>query len=376
MSKKKHICIFINVDWFLLSHFTNYLKKIISKDYDVTVITLNTGRCNEIKSLGANVIEIDINRGYSNFISEIRSLKEVYFSIRKLSPDVLELITIKPVIYGGLVARLLKVKKVIFYISGMGAIFTNKTLVGKIRMSIISLVYKFIMKSTSAKVIVENNDDKKIFTSMKVPSESIFLIPGVGVDLEKFFPIKVKSSSYLKVGLASRLLYDKGIIEYIEAAKICKNEIPNADFLLIGDIDPTNPASLTEKEVDDINKEGVVKLLGYQRDMPKILKNLDIFVLPSYREGFPKVIMEASASGLPIVATDVTGCNSAVIDNQTGFLVPAKNTIALSEAILKLLTSSKSREIFAKNARRFAASNFEVNTLSLEHLNVWDEDNL
>ena len=144
---RKKFCLFVNVDWFVLSHFSDYLKKIVTQNIDVTVITLNTGRCNEIRSLGVNVIEIDLHRGYSNPVHEFNSLIKIYRILRSVSPDVLELITIKAVIYGGLVSKILKINKTVYYMSGLGTIFTYHTILGRLKAAIVTNLYKFIMRS-------------------------------------------------------------------------------------------------------------------------------------------------------------------------------------------------------------------------------------
>ena len=363
----------MNVDWFVLSHFTDYLKNILTKNIDVTVITLNTGRCDEIRALGVNVIEIELHRGYSNLLYEFNTLIKIYRILRSLSPDVLELVTIKAVLYGGLVSKLLKINKTVFYISGLGAIFTNDTRLGRLKAAVVTTLYKFIMRSTSTEVIVENDDDKHKFTSLvSLEKHQIHLIPGVGVDLNKFSPIDQKVSGNLRVALVSRLLYDKGVSEFIEAARLCKSNHPKVEFLLVGDTDPTNPASLTQEDLEQLRKNNVVQLLGNSSDVAALMKTLDIFVLPSYREGFPKVIMEAAATGLPVVTTDVTGCRSAVVHNKTGLIVPSKNAGALGKSIGKLLDSSELRSALGDNAREYAALNFDVHRLSAAHLNVWN----
>jgi len=368
----KRFCIFINVDWFLLSHFKNYLEKIISHGYQVTVITSNTGKCDQIKELGIDVIEIDLNRGYKNIISEIKSFIKTYSVIKKLSPDIIELITIKPVIYGGIISRLLGINKTIYYMSGLGALFTNTSRLGRIKTKIISFLYSLIMRQHSASIIVENNDDKEIFSSIvKNVEDRIHLVPGVGIDLNKFFPKNGKSDERIRVGLASRLLSDKGIYEYLAAVRTLKYDWPNVEFVLVGSIDKTNPASLTKADCEKISKESDVILMEHIDDMPNFLRTLSIFVLPSYREGFPKVIMEASATGVPVITTDVTGCRSAVIDNFTGIIVPPKNSKKLASAINKLLSKESERKVLAKNARKHAMKEFGNNKLSMLHINTW-----
>ena len=172
--------------------------------------------------------------------------------------------------------------------------------------------------------------------------------------------------------MVSRLLYDKGVLEFIEAAKLCKSTRPEVEFLLIGDTDPTNPASISQKDLDDFRRDNIVELLGHSMDVANLMKTFDILVLPSYREGFPKVIMEAAATGLPVVTTDVTGCRSAVVHNQTGLIVPLKNVEALGKSIGKLLDSPKLRLTMGDNARQFAELNFDVNQLSTTHISVWN----
>jgi glycosyltransferase involved in cell wall biosynthesis len=367
------ICVFVNVDWFILSHFTDYLKKIVAQNFDVTVLTLNTGRCEEIRALGVTVIELDLHRGYSNLYSELKSWVEIYRTLRTLSPDVLELITIKPVLYGGLVAKILKINKTVFYMSGLGAVFTNQTNFGRAKATIVTYVYKFIMSSTSTAVIVENEDDRHVFSSkIGLAGKQINLIPGVGVDMNQFFPANRRILGNLRVALVSRLLYDKGVLEFVEAAKLCKSTRPEVEFLLVGDTDPTNPASLSQKDLEDFRGHNTVKLLGHSTDVASLMKTFDILVLPSYREGFPKVIMEAAATGLPVVTTDVTGCRSAVVHNETGLIVPSKNVEALEKSIGKLLDSPTLRSAMGANAREFAALNFDVNRLSVTHISVWN----
>jgi glycosyltransferase involved in cell wall biosynthesis len=371
--ERKKFCLFVNVDWFVLSHFTDYLTQIAAKNIDVTVITLNTGQCDEIRALGVNVIEIDLHRGYSNLYSEFKSLFNIYRALRTLSPDILELITIKAVLYGGLMAKILNINKRVFYMSGLGVIFTNQRKFGRVKAYVITCLYKFIMRSISTEVIVENDDDKHTFISViGLPKKRVHLVPGVGIDLNKFAPAYSSSQANIKVGLVSRLLYDKGILEFIEAAKICKTTRSDIEFLLAGDIDPTNPASLSQEDLNDLRRNNLVELLGHRKDVADLMKTFDIFVLPSYREGFPKVIMEAAASGIPVVTTNVTGCKSAVVHNETGLIVPAKNAELLADSIGRLLDSAELRQVMGHNARKFAELNFDVKHLSSVHINVWN----
>lgn len=372
MNSKK-ICIFVNVDWFLLSHFTNYVKKCVSLKHSVTIITTNTGRFDELRALGAEVLEVDLHRGYRNIFSELKSLFGIYTAIRKCSPDVLEMITIKPVVYGGLIAKLLNLEKIVFYMSGLGAVFTDNKSLGGFGVKITSIVYKYIMRSEGAQIIVENDDDKQFMMQLAgKDSNNVHLVPGVGVNLNKFFPRNIDLNQKVRVAIASRLLRDKGVFEFFNAARLCLKEISEVEFLAVGDIDPTNPASLTKNDVEEIEAEKIVQMLGYRSDMEEFLRSVDVFVLPSYREGFPRAIMEAAATGLPVITTNVTGCRSAVIDGITGIIIPPKDSDALAREMKELISSPNLRSFLGKNARAHAEKMFDINALTIAHINVWD----
>lgn len=370
----KNICIFVNVDWFVLSHFTDYLIKCRALNHSVTVVTLSTGRCDEIRDLGIKVLEVDLHRGYSSLFGELKSFLSIYSTIKKCSPDVLEVITIKPIVFGGLIAKILGIKKVVFYMSGLGTMFTHNDRLGGLKAKVMSMLYKFIMSSQAVEVIVENEDDKNLFMSIvDKDSGHIHLVSGVGVDLNKFTPSSTKSEKKLRVAIASRLLRDKGVYEFFIAAGICKRKSPHVEFLVVGDIDPTNPASLTKKDVAELDSEAIVDVQGHRADMEIFLQSIDVFVLPSYREGFPRAIMEAAATGLPVITTNVTGCRSAVIDGVTGIIVPPKDPESLARAIDTLIFSSSLRNELGKNARVHAEKRFDVDLLTSAHINVWSE---
>ncbi len=372
--KSKKICIFVNVDWFVLSHFAKYLIECASLNHSVTVITTSTGRIGELRALGVEVVEVELHRGYTSLMSELKSFFGIYSAIKKCSPDILELVTIKPVVFGGLIGKFLGVNKVIFYMSGLGAVFTDNDRFGGFRAKMTSMLYKFIMRSKAAEVIVENEDDKKLFMSIvDQDSDNVHLVPGVGVDLNKFFPRAAKSTEKLRVAIASRLLRDKGIYEFATAAKICMQKSADVEFVAVGDIDPTNPASLTEKDVEKLKSEEIVEMLGHQSDMEGFLRSVDIFVLPSYREGFPRAIMEAAATGLPVITTNVTGCRSAVVDGITGIIVPPKDAESLAGAMEELIFSTSLRNQLGQNARIHAEKMFDANILTAAHINVWHD---
>lgn len=371
--RTKKVCIFINVDWFALSHFEIYLKELVKHDVNVTLLTTNTGRCEDLRVLGIEVIEIKMGRGYSSFFVELQSIRKIFISLRDIKPDVFEMITIKPVIYGGLVSKLLKLEKSIFYMSGLGSLFNDKTFMGRCKTWLLKKFYKILMAQNNVEIIVENKDDKIFLVdALRVPKEKFKIIGGVGVNLKEFYPRNYckKSNATIMIAFVGRMLADKGVHEFTEAVEICKRKFQNAQFYLIGSVDPTNPASLSNLYLESIKAKNIFEYLGPRSDMPNFLRGLDIFVLPSYREGFPRAIMEASATGLPVITTDVVGCRSSVLNNITGLIVPAKDSNLLAEAIIKLITEEKLRLQMGKNGRKHAEANFDVNYLAQCHVAV------
>jgi glycosyltransferase involved in cell wall biosynthesis len=230
------------------------------------------------------------------------------------------------------------------------------------------------MRSESAKIIVENTDDLEVFKRhVSNNSNIITVIPGVGVDVNVFYPYNKKNSETLKVAMVSRILHDKGVDEFRVSAIALKDKYPNVEFILAGTIDPTNPSSYSTYELDEIVNEGVIKLLGHVENVACFLRSIDIFLLPSYREGFPRAIMEASASGLPVVTTDVVGCRSAIIHNETGILIKSRDEQALIDATEKLILSSELRVAMGMKGRNLAKKEFDEKMLSIAHADIWEK---
>jgi glycosyltransferase involved in cell wall biosynthesis len=196
------------------------------------------------------------------------------------------------------------------------------------------------------------------------------LIRGSGVDLREFHPTPLSTQAPI-VLLAARLLGDKGVHEFVAAARQLHGHA-GALFVLAGDVDPGNPSSLTREEVEALVKEGVVEWWGHRQDMPQVLSAATLVVLPSYREGLPKVLIEAAACGRPVVTTDVPGCRDAVVPGQTGLLVPAKDTVALRDAIRTLLDDPQARSRMGLAGRHLAETAFNVDHVVARHLEIYD----
>jgi len=371
INKQLKICIVVNVDWFVLSHFKHYLSTIVAAGHNVTLLTAGTGKALELSNLGVTVLEVKLHRGSSDILNELRQIKLLYSTLKDVMPDVLELITIKPVLYGGLCAKLLGLQHVVFYMSGLGSQFTSRSIFGRFKRSIIVNCYRFLMSSGLKRVIVENSDDYRLFLErVNVQANRLFKIGGVGVDLHQFSPQKRDRKEQVNVGMVSRLLHDKGVMEFYQSAYTLSRVHNSVQFHLAGEIDPSNPASLTEVEVREISDSAVIKLHGHIDEIDSFLTSIDIFVLPSYREGFPRAIMEASAMGVPVVACDVTGCKDAVVPNHTGLLCVAMDSVGLTGAIERVILDNDLRRRLGNGGRQYALCNFDEEIISKAHLNI------
>jgi len=371
-NNKKTVLFVINVDWFLISHFLPVAVKMLNKDCEVHILCKFTTKKDYLKSLGFIVHDIDISRGRANIARELATLKQMYKTIKEIAPDVMELYTIKPVIYGGIISRLLNIKKNIFYITGLGYVFISRGFVSSMKTVIYKSLYRFAIQGKNTRVIVENISDGNFINALNVVNSSrIHLIKGAGVDLGKINYVE-EINDQVVVVMASRFLRDKGIFEYVKAAKIIKDKGLNVKFELYGDIDKDNPASLDNSEVSIIKDEKIVKVCGFSKDIVSIFLKANIVVLPSYREGFPKVLIEAAACGRAVVTTDVPGCRDAIQTNVTGLLCSSRDELSLAIQIERLILDSKLRSSMGRNGRRMAIEEFDQDKIIKKHVEIFE----
>lgn len=366
------IAYIVNVDWFFISHRLPIALEAINQGHEVSIFAKDTGKMDYLKSLGINVYPISLERGSLNPFSSSSLLFDLKRKLSNIQPDVVHLVTIKPVLIGGLAAILAKVPSIVYAISGLGFIFTNTMLKAKIlRLGIIPL-YRLALSAKNKTVIVQNLDDLRILRQyVAIPESQTVLIPGSGVDLKQFDfqPLSLKNKIVL---IACRLLADKGVYEFHKSAQLLKDKYPDVRFVLVGNIDPDNPASLTEQELNEWVEKGDLEWWGHQSDMPEVLSQATIVVLPSYREGMPKVLLEAQALGRPIVTTDVPGCREAIENNKTGFLVKVKDEQSLANAIEKLINNDDLCLEFSQNARVLAEQKFDIKQVVKTHMNIYE----
>lgn len=369
----KKLLFLVNVDWFFLSHRLPIAIAAQKKGYEVHIALGITEHYETLKSYNFVIHKLPITRKRSNIFTELRAFISILILLLKIKPDILHLITIKPVIYGGIAAKFTKTNNLVVAISGLGFVYTSTGLLAKLRVKLINYIYKFALSHPRLIIIFQNRDDQYILNSLvSFKNNQMRIIPGSGVDLTKF-SFSVEKESTPIVIMASRLLADKGVKEFLSAAKLLNKKNINVIFYLVGDVDEGNPASIPIKMLNSYKGYESIKILGHQKDIFSLFSKAHIVVLPSYREGFPKVLIEASACGRAIVTTDVPGCRDAIIPNKTGFLVPPRDVKSLADAIEVLIKDKKLRQQMGREGRKLAEEKYSIQQVIKTHLDIYED---
>lgn len=372
----KHILFITGYGPSIINFRLSLIKKLLSKGYKVSVAAPGSQFPNvlqdEIKNLGVDLIIFKLSRTGLNLFKELKSLLEIYRIIRIYKPNIIISSLIKPIIYTGLVLKLFKNIRYFPLIAGVGyVLYEKKSIKHKILKTFIIKLYREGIKKSET-IIFQNKDDKLLFSNLKIKNYNDFstVINGSGVDLTIYpFSNLPKKIVFLMI---SRLLVDKGVREYVEAAKIVRSKFPDVIFQLAGDLDE-NPESIGLQELKLWIDKGDIQYLGQIKSVQPILKNCKFFVLPSYREGTPRSTLEALATGRPVITTDVPGCRETVIHKKNGLLVPSKNHIALSNAMINFI-NEKDENIkkMGKQSFLIAKNKYEINKVNQSIMNIID----
>jgi len=367
---RKKLLFLVNIPEFFISHRLPIALAAIKQGYEVHVACSVGVGIEELRSHGIHFHKINFSRSGQNLVHELKVFYSVFNVLRSVEPHVLHLVTIKPMIYGGFFARLLGLKSV-FAVTGLGTVFLDGSLWGSIRRKFVLFCYRFVLNNPNAKVIFQNGDDQTLICKKCAvnPAKTV-LIAGAGVDLIKYKYMEEPTGNVCVVVMAARLLKDKGVHEFVDAARQLKNH-PNIQFKLVGDLDPDNVSSILPSDIELWNQEAFIEITGFQRDIAKLYSEANIVCLPSYREGLPKSLIEAAACGRAVVTTDTAGCRDVIIPDETGLLVPVKNSVLLADAILKLAQNPSLRKLFGANARKLAEEKFALQKILDQHFEIY-----
>lgn len=363
----------VNVDWFFLSHRLPIALEAQRQGYQVHIATGLTDKLDELQRHGLVVHPLSLDRSSTGLGNAWRTMVELWKLFRAVRPDIVHLVTIKPILLGGLMARLAGVPAVVAAVSGLGFVFMAHGAKAVVRRWLVGGLYRVALGHHNLKVIFQNPDDRaSLATLAHLPDNKVEMIRGSGVDLTQY------SHTPLPLGvpvvlLAARLLADKGVREFVQAARLLKQQGVSARFCLVGSVDPANPASLLDAELTQWANEGVIELWGYRSDMPEVLSAAHLVVLPSYREGLPKVLVEAAACGRAVVTTDVPGCRDAIDPGVTGVLVPVRNAAALADALKGLINDPARCQAMGNAGRALAERAFDVRQVVAAHLRIYQE---
>lgn len=377
MSSPNRLLFVVNVDWFFLSHRLPIALEAIRQGFEVHIATSLTNKRATLEDLGLVVHSLDLDRSSIGPLGTWRTFQQIYRVFKATQPAVAHLVTIKPVLLGGLAARLAGVPALVAAVSGLGYVFLAKGLKASVQRLLIGTLYRVALAHSNMKVIFQNSDDLDTISRIAHLSKgSATLIRGSGVDLNQYTATPLPEGRPI-VLLAARLLTDKGVREFVEAARILRSSesvyVRNVRFVLVGSIDPENPASLTDQELAMWSNANLVELWGYRSDMHDVLSAASVVVLPSYREGLPKVLIEAAACGRAVVTTDVPGCRDSIEAGVTGLLVPVRDAKALAQAIQELLHDPVRCSQMGKAARELAEREFDVRKVVAAHMRIYDD---
>jgi glycosyltransferase involved in cell wall biosynthesis len=371
---KKKLLLLINIDSFFISHRIEIGLAAIKKGYQVHVACILTeDNKNFLKKKGFILHNINFDRSSLSIFSFFKNLLEIYFLFKRVKPSIVHLISIKPVILGGLVSKIIKVPSVVISVTGLGSLYLSKSFLFRIYKLLINQIYKLIFTHNNIKIIFQNKSDLYYFKKKaNLDIKKTILIKGSGVSLKKYYPTKLPGGRPI-VLMASRFLKDKGILEFLNCAKILKKKKINVECVLVGSEDHDNPSSISLATIKKWEQDKIISNWGFQNNMSHILSKSSIVVLPSYREGFPKIIMEAAACGRAVITTNVPGCRDAVKHNLTGILIPVRNSKALAGAIIYLLKNKVKLRQMGKKALLYAKENFEIQNIVYKNLQIYSE---
>jgi glycosyltransferase involved in cell wall biosynthesis len=369
------LILFANTDWYLWNFRRSLALALRDAGHDVLLLSPDGPHGEKLRLLGLDWQPVPMDRRSLHPLREALLLVYLVRLLRRERPDIVHGFTIKSAVYGSLAARLAGVPGRVNAVAGMGYVFTSEALKARVLRPVVRALLKLALDGRNARLILQNPDDVALFRQAAlVDPAHVRLIPGSGVDCDRFHPEPGRApGERLRVLLPARLLWDKGLAEYAQAARLLRERGVPADLLLAGEPDPGNPAAVPEAAVRAWVEEGLLQWLGHVDDMPALFRSVDIVALPSYREGLPKGLIEAAASGCALVATDVPGCREVVEHEVDGLRVPVRDAPALADAIERLARDHGLRARLAVAARNTAIARFDERIVVGETMRVYGE---
>ena len=369
----KRLLFVVTEDWYFVSHRLYMATVAVKAGYKVALLSRTSSYQELIEESGIEVINWSLNRKSRNLISEFKAFREISAVIDRIKPDIVHSVALKPILYSALQLKRKNTYANIYALGGLGFVFSSSKLKAQILRSFLVIILRWVLGGERVRVILQNPDDFNLLLRLKViTNNKTRLIRGVGVDTKLFSP-SPKLHDKPIVLLPARILWDKGIADFVEIANRMKSYEVDVRFVLVGDPDPHNPESVSIFQLEEWLEKGVVEWWGHKKEMQNIYQQAAIVCLPSYREGLPKSLLEAASCALPIVTYDVPGCREVVIDGINGFLVPLKDENALLNAIKKLLDDTSLCNQFGQAGRELVIREFSQQKIASETKQIWEE---
>ncbi len=371
---KKKLLFIVNVDWFFRSHRLPLALEAVRRGYEVHLLTEVTSPTDDLEAMGLTIHPYRLGRSSVNPLQLFLSIWAVLKILKSIAPEVVHLVAMRSVLIGGLATRIYGKTAVVAAMSGLGYVFSSSRIKARLVRYALLILLKEIFKIPQLIVIFQNSSDAEIIkNAISLSDEKVQLIRGSGVDLGEFHVSPLPAGPPI-VMMASRLLEDKGVRIFVEAAKILARKNDSIRFWLVGDPDPGNPTSIGVSEIDDWKRDGVVEILGHRSDMAQVLSEAHLVVLPSYYgEGLPKVLIEAAACGRAVITTDWPGCRDAIIPNQTGILVPPRDAQSLAQAIALMLSDRNRLAEMGKQGRVLAEAEYGIDQIVQKHFDLYED---
>lgn len=368
---KPKLLFLVTEDWYFCSHRLPIARAARDAGFTVLVATHVDRHGGLIENEGFRLFPISLRRANKNPFRELLSFLELVKIYSRERPALVHHVAFKPVVLGSLAARLTGVPSVVNAVAGLGFAFIGVGVKAALLRSFVSLAYRAAMAAKNSKALFQNEEDRAAFISRGlVAAGRTAVIKGSGVDLSLFTASPLPKGDPVIV-LAGRMLWDKGVGEFVAAAEKLRSQGVNARFVLVGESDPDNLAAVPLKQLEKWKADGAVEWWGFRNDMPELLEQAHIACLPSYREGLPKFLIEAAASARPIVASDVPGCREIVRDGENGLLVPAKNADALAGALRALIENPERAESMGARGRKLAEAEFSQEWVVQQTLSLY-----
>ena len=368
----KKLFIVVNHDWFFLSHRQAIAVAAKDAGWEVTILTCDTGRFGDIKALGLKAINLPINATGMTPKEELNTFRFLWKLYRKERPDVVHHVGLKTILWGGLAAKLTGIKGVVNAVSGLGVMFSDEkqSLVAKGVLALLS----FSHNRKGVRVIFQNHEDEGLFIKKHITrQEDCVFIKGSGVDLGEYIYAPDPDTTPIRVMFTARMVREKGVVVLTEAAEMLRKEYEDkVVFLLCGKLSD-NPKAMQKEELETLCDGKYIQWLGHRTDVKELLRQCHIVAFPSYyREGVPKSLIEACATGRPIITTNSIGCKDTVEDGVNGFLIPTKDSSALAEKLKVLIDDRGLREKMGRESRRIAERDFSLDNVVKTHLEVYE----